>query len=109
MTHFTQTALQSLRNPATSSLEHVSTLELAQALLERLTITDTDWHRLKANRTARAREQSAAALLFLLKEQPQEALVRLQQATGWLDRSVSAPPCPSHSHQTPSNPVNNPT
>jgi hypothetical protein len=101
MTHFTQTALQSLRNPATSSLDHVSTLELAQALLERLTITDHDWHRLKANRTARAREQSAAALLFLLKEQPQEALVRLQQAVGWLDRSVSAPACPSHNHQTP--------
>jgi hypothetical protein len=32
----------------------------------------------------------------LLKEQPQEALVRLNQAAGWLDHSISAPPCPTH-------------
>lgn len=96
MIHSTQTPSQSLRNPATSALDAVETLDLAQALLERLTITEKDWHRLKANRTARASEQAAAALLFLLKEQPQEALLRLQQASGWLDRSISAPPCPSH-------------
>jgi hypothetical protein len=71
-------------------------LELAQALLEQLTITDRDWHRLKSNRNARAREQVAAALVFLLKDQPEEALLRLKQATGWLDRSISAPPCPTH-------------
>jgi hypothetical protein len=38
------------------------------------------------------------ALVFLLDNQPEEALPRLQQATGWLDRSISAPPCPSHGH-----------
>lgn len=82
--------------PQNSQLNEFSTLELAQALMARLTITPEDWHRLKSNRQARASEQTAAALVFLLKEQPQEALSRLEMATGWLDRSVSAPPCPSH-------------
>ncbi|MEQ8960060.1 MAG: DUF6439 family protein, partial [Coleofasciculus sp. C2-GNP5-27] len=56
-------------------------------------------HRLKSNRPARAKEQAAAALVFLLKEQPEEALVRLRQASGWLDRSISAPPCPTHGNR----------
>lgn len=77
----------------------LSTLELAQALMERLTVTPNDWHRLKSNRKVRASEQTAAALVFLLKDQPEEALQRLQQAAGWLDRSISAPPCPNHGHQ----------
>jgi hypothetical protein len=71
-------------------------LELAQALAERLAITSNDWHRLKANRRAQAGQQIAAALVFLLKEQPEETLLHLQQATGWLDKSISAPPCPTH-------------
>lgn len=80
----------------TNALSELTTLELAQALAERLAITPTDWHRLKSNRKARASEQAAAALVFLLKEQPEEALARFHQASGWLDRSISAPPCPSH-------------
>ncbi len=80
----------------TANPNDLTTLELAQALMERLTISPNDWHRLKSNRKARASEQAAAALVFLLKEQPEEALPRLQQAVGWLDRSISAPPCPSH-------------
>jgi len=83
----------------TAKLKDFSTLELAQALMERLTISPNNWHRLKSNRKVRASEQAAAALVFLLKEQPEEALQRLQQASGWLDRSISAPPCPTHSHQ----------
>jgi hypothetical protein len=75
---------------------HPSATELAQALAEQLAITPNDWHRLKANRKARAAEQAAAALVYLLKDQPEEALLRLQQATGWLDRSIAAPPCPTH-------------
>ncbi|MDG2991744.1 DUF6439 family protein [Candidatus Synechococcus calcipolaris G9] len=63
-----------------------------------LTIDSQDWHRLKGNRRARALEQTAAALVYLLKDQPEEALLRLEQATGWLDRSIKAPPCPSHGH-----------
>ncbi|MDI9638124.1 DUF6439 family protein [Oscillatoria amoena NRMC-F 0135] len=78
----------------------MSTLELAQILAERLAIAPNDWHRLKANRKARSGEQLSAALIFLLKDQPEEALPRLQQATGWLDRSISAPPCPMHGHSS---------
>ena len=74
------------------------TLELAQALAERLRIDESNWHKLKSNRPARAKEQAAAALVFLLKDNPTEALPRLSQAAGWLDRSVSAPPCPTHGH-----------
>lgn len=85
-----------LESPRSSSLQELSTLELAQALAERLAITEKDWHRLKSNRPARAGEQAAAALVFLLKDNPEEALARLQQAVGWLDRSISAPPCPTH-------------
>ncbi|MFB2893819.1 DUF6439 family protein [Aerosakkonemataceae cyanobacterium BLCC-F50] len=85
----------------TDTLNQFTTLELAQALMERLAITPNDWHRLKSNRQARASEQAAAALLFLLKNQPEEALPRLNQASGWLDRSISAPPCPSHGHNHP--------
>lgn len=79
-----------------SSLADFSAEELAQALMAQLTITDKDWHRLKSNRKARASEQAIAALVFLLKNQPEEALPRLQQAVNWLDRSISAPPCETH-------------
>jgi Family of unknown function (DUF6439) len=79
-----------------TNFDDFTTLQLAQALIERLTISPNDWHKLKSNRQARSSEQAAAALVFLLKEQPEEALPRLQQATAWLDRSISAPPCPSH-------------
>lgn len=82
-----------------SSLSEASAIELAQALVERLSITDRDWHRLKSNRKARAIEQSAVALVYLLKDNPEEALPRLQQAVGWLDRSISAPPCPTHGNR----------
>ncbi|MBD0333927.1 MAG: hypothetical protein ICV62_00415 [Cyanobacteria bacterium Co-bin13] len=77
----------------------LSDLELVQALAERLAIKPQDWHRLNRNRKVRAGEQIASALVYLLKDQPEEALVRLQQATGWLDRSLQAPPCPSHGHR----------
>lgn len=84
--------------PASSnaSLQQYSALELAQALLQKLAVTDMNWHKMMANRKARAAELSAAALVYLLKENSEEALPRLEQAVGWLDRSVSAPPCASH-------------
>ena len=94
---------QSSQLPKTSQLHDLSTLELAQALLERLSISPNDWHRLKSNRKVRACEQIAAALVFLIKEQPREAQTRLEQATGWLNRSISAPPCPSHGQKKDSN------
>ncbi|MGF1495430.1 MAG: DUF6439 family protein [Elainellaceae cyanobacterium] len=87
---------QPLTSATSQALAAVDTLDLAQALAERLAIAPNDWHRLKGNRSARAQEQAAIALAYLLKNQPEEALPRLQQAAGWLDRSVSAPPCPTH-------------
>lgn len=83
---------------SSKSVGELSTVELAQALAERLAIAPADWHQLKANRKARAAEQTAMALLYLLKDQSPEALERLQQSVGWLDRSISAPPCPTHGH-----------
>lgn len=79
-----------------SPTEGLSDVELAQILAQRLAIKPQDWHRLSSNRNVRAAEQLAAALVFLLKEQPAEALVRTQQATGWLDKTLKAPPCPTH-------------
>jgi hypothetical protein len=78
--------------------DNLTTLELAQALAERLRIDESNWHKLKSNRPARAKEQAAAALVFLLKDNPEEALARFAQAVGWLDKSISAPPCPTHGH-----------
>ena len=66
--------------------------------MERLSISPDDWHRLKSNRNSRASEQAAAAMVFLVKNEPQEAQARLQQAVGWLDKSISAHPCPTHGH-----------
>ena len=88
--------LETAQTTQTVNLNELSTVELAQALAARLAISEKDWHRLKANRSARAGEQAAAALVFLLKNQPEEALPRFKQAAGWLDRSISAPPCPTH-------------
>jgi Family of unknown function (DUF6439) len=80
----------------TSDISQLTTLELAQMLADRLRITEGDWHRLKSNRPVRSKEQAAAALVLLLSDQPTAALAYLQQAAGWLDKSISAPPCPSH-------------
>lgn len=72
----------------------LSDLELAQALVERNIIAHQNWHRLKGDRQAQAKQQLTAALVFLLKEQPQEALEHINQAAGWLNGSLKSPPCP---------------
>ena len=77
-------------------LQDFSTLELAQALADRLAIAPNDWHRLKADRKAQAGQNAAAAMVFLLSDRKEDAIVNLIQATAWLDRSISAPPCPTH-------------
>ena len=81
-----------------TDVNSLTALELAQALIDKLSISPNDWHRLKANRKARASEQAAAALVFLLKDQPDEAVTRFEQAISWLNRSISASPCPHHSY-----------
>ena len=85
-----------MQNLSTISPETSTTTALAQALAEKLAIAPNDWHRLKANRKAQAGQELAAALVFLLKDQPEEALSHIHQAAGWLDHSISAPPCPDH-------------
>lgn len=94
----------SVTSPTTANLSEYSTLELAQALGERLAISERDWHRLKGNRNARAGEHLAAALVFLLKDQPLEVIPRLNQAIGWLERTITAPPCPTHGTKNPKAP-----
>lgn len=81
------------------NLQDVEPLALAQALAKQLAIGPMDWHRLNSNRQIRAKEQVAAALVYLLNDNPDEALPRLEQAVGWLNRSIKAPPCPTHGEQ----------
>lgn len=83
-------------NVLKSDLTQIDSLELAQALAAKLAIAPNDWHKLKGNRKAQAGQQLTAALVFLLNDNPEAALTHLEQAKGWLDRSLSAPPCPSH-------------
>ncbi|VEP11873.1 conserved hypothetical protein [Hyella patelloides LEGE 07179] len=75
-------------------LQDITTLELAQELAQRLAISHRDWHRLQGDRKAQAGQQLASAMIFLLKDKPELALNHLQQATGWLDKSLKAPGCP---------------
>ena len=77
-----------------------SELDLAQALAAKLAIVGKDWHRLNRNPQVRAKEQLSVALVYLLQADPNpdEVIPRLQQAIGWLDRSIQAPPCPTHGH-----------
>jgi len=69
-------------------------LELAQALAERSVIAHQNWHQLKGNRQAQAKQQLTSALVFLLKNQSEEALPHIEQAAGWLNGSLKSPPCP---------------
>jgi hypothetical protein len=79
-----------------SALATYTESDLAQALAAKLAIAPHDWHRLKGHRPSRAKADLASAMVYLLSDRPDEALAHLQQASGWLDRSISAPPCPSH-------------
>lgn len=93
---FEVTPISSTQNKVPRDL---SDLELAQALVERSVIAHQDWHRLKGNRKAQAKQQLASALVFLLKDKPEVALEHLNQAAGWLDGSLASPPCPDAQRQ----------
>lgn len=88
--------VNSTQPTAAQVLEQLSDFEIAQVLAERLAIAPDDWHRLKGNRQAQAQQSAAMALVFLLKGTKAEAIAHLQQATGWLDKSIKPLPCPSH-------------
>lgn len=79
---------------------------LAEQLQRRLAIGDRDWHALKAQRSRRAAEQLAAALVVLLSADGPgsstpsparaQALALVEHAAGWLRGEISDPGCPSH-------------
>ena len=79
---------------STAKLKDLTTLELARELAQRLAISHRDWHRLQGDRKAQAGQQLASAMVFLLKDRPEIALDHLQQATGWLNKTLKAPGCP---------------
>ena len=81
-------------------------LPTAVDLHRQLSIGDRDWHALKGQRSRRAAEQLAAALVQLLSgDQPaapatnearQRALELLEHAQQWLRAEISDPGCPQH-------------
>ncbi|MEB3177052.1 MAG: DUF6439 family protein [Synechococcus sp.] len=80
-------------------MEQVSTaaLEQAQELHRSLSISDRDWHRLKADRHRRAAEQLSAALQLLLQQgaSGDAAVLELLDSAGrWLRREQRDPGCP---------------
>ncbi len=88
------------QSPVNNSTEqNLSELELAQLLALKLTISSYDWHKLKNDRKAQALQQLASGLVYLLNDETQEALERISQAQGWLDKSIKPLPCPSHGHK----------
>jgi hypothetical protein len=77
---------------------------LAESLQRQLAICERDWHALKGQRSRRAAEQVAAALVQLLAaddpaapvpgEGRERAIALLDHALGWLRGEVSDPGCP---------------
>ncbi len=84
---------------STKNVQELTTQELAQLLAEKMTISSYDWHKLKNNRNAQAGQQLASSLVYLLNNQPEEALERVNQAQGWLNRTIKPLPCPTHGNQ----------
>ena len=91
-----------------SSIEKLSNLELAQILAERLAIAPNQWHKLKNNSQAQAAQQVSAGLVFLLKQEKNQGIssetrhyviTHLNQAVGWLDKSIKPLPCPTHGNK----------
>lgn len=89
----------SLNIESKSVASPMTNLELAQLLAEKMTISSYDWHKLKNDRQAQALQQLTSSLVYLLNDQPEEALLRINQAQGWLDRSIKPLPCPTHGHK----------
>jgi hypothetical protein len=89
-------------HPLSKAMEQVSATALEQAMeLHRsLSISDRDWHRLKADRHRRAAEQLSAALQLLLLQGANgdaDVLALLDSAGRWLRREQRDPGCPRSS------------
>jgi len=80
--------------------------ELAEQLQRQLVIGDRDWHALKSQRSRRAAEQLAGALVQLLGaddpaatqggEARQRAIALTASALAWLNGELRDPGCPQH-------------
>ena len=80
--------------------------DLAETLQRTLVIGDRDWHALKAQRSRRAAEQLAGALVQLLGgddpasttggEARQRAIALTSSALAWLTGELRDPGCPDH-------------
>ena len=78
----------------------------AVALQRQLALGDRDWHALKGQRSRRAAEQLAAALVLLLAgDNPAAsqsgparlaAIELVENGLGWLKGELADPGCPSH-------------
>ncbi len=88
-----------LETKTSDVLENMSNLELARILAQRTAISPSHWHRLKNDRQAQALQQLTAALIYLLKGETEEALARINQAQGWLNKTVHPLPCPNHGNK----------
>lgn len=77
-------------------LSSMTDIEIAQILAQRGMIKSSDWHKLKNNRIAQATQQLTASLVYLLNGETEEALLRINQAQGWLNHSIKPLPCPTH-------------
>jgi hypothetical protein len=97
-----------LAKPQTQQSWPEQALPLAEELQRSLSISDRQWHGLKAQRNRRAAEQISSALVVLLRQsQPaprletasttnRDAIALLEHALGWLKGDISDPGCPSH-------------
>jgi hypothetical protein len=101
------TAGEASTSPDTSARDWPpEALALAQQLQRLLSIDDQHWHQLKTQRSRRAAEQLAAALVQLLAaDDPQrsaptparrDAIALVDHALGWLRSEISDPGCPTH-------------
>ena len=91
------------QSPAKTEIDELTNLELAQILARKVAISNYDWHKLKNNRQAQAVQQITASLVYLLNGDSQEALQHLNQAQGWLDRTIKPMACPDHGHSQKKN------
>ncbi len=91
------------QSPAKSEIDQLTNLELAQILAQKVTISNYDWHKLKNDRQAQAVQQITASLVYLLNGDKEQALEHLNQAKGWLDRTIKPLPCPTHGHSEKKN------
>jgi hypothetical protein len=83
-------------------------LALAEQLQRSLSISDREWHALKGQRSRRAAEQLAGALVLLLADETggqaagaearQRAIDHASQALAWLKGEIRDPGCPQHGH-----------